>query len=354
MKYLFFVFIYVSIVLLGCDNTPEIAVQSINVEIDDVLFIGQQANIKTVFFPVNTTERNLIYTSSDENILTISNSGVITPKNKGNVSITIEAQNGTEYSKNVAVYQIITKPSIINISEEWGPYEKIGGTGTWSIQEIGINNDVEIIINPYILVENARLVISSNGKLITKDNKKNNTKFSNVRVDSTGEYLLENITIVDLQINNRNGRIINCDFLPETRSNYGTGTLYVSVSNASTLELSKNIFRGKCYFSLFDSPIIRNNLFLSSIESSFSSTTFESFEYNTIDINRVSFRGGSYIQNIGYPTPNINFANNYWGTTDTTLIDNLIIDRNDSLSISYYVNYLPILNEKHELTPSLE
>jgi uncharacterized repeat protein (TIGR02543 family) len=57
-----------------------------------------------------------------------------------------------------------------------------------------------------------------------------------------------------------------------------------------------------------------------------------------------------YFSFSGNATPNIDLSNNYWGTTDTQLIDNFIIDRNDSLSINYYVNYLPILTEKPEFS----
>lgn len=131
-------------------------------------------------------------------------------------------------------------------------------------------------------------------------------------------------------------------------TNYYDGALYVSVSDASTLELSENIFRGRCRFStIFMRPTIRYNLFISSIEFFFSTSPNEGiFQYNTFDIQYASF--------VGNATPNIDFANNYWGTTDTSLIDNFIIDRNDSLSINYIVNYQPILTQKHELTPSLE
>ena len=38
-------------------------------------------------------------------------------------------------------------------------------------------------------------------------------------------------------------------------------------------------------------------------------------------------------------------SNNYWGTTDSSVIDALIRDRWDSLDVPYYVNYLPILTD---------
>lgn len=46
-------------------------------------------------------------------------------------------------------------------------------------------------------------------------------------------------------------------------------------------------------------------------------------------------------------------TNNYWGTLDTGIIDQIIRDRNDSLSETCFTEYLPILDEPHPNTPTL-
>ena len=43
--------------------------------------------------------------------------------------------------------------------------------------------------------------------------------------------------------------------------------------------------------------------------------------------------------------------NNYWNTTDTSVIDSMIYDRNDDLAIGGYVTYIPFLTEPHPDTP---
>ncbi len=43
--------------------------------------------------------------------------------------------------------------------------------------------------------------------------------------------------------------------------------------------------------------------------------------------------------------------NNWWGTIDTNIIDEMIIDRNDSLQYGYYTDYIPFLIESHPNTP---
>jgi PKD repeat protein len=47
----------------------------------------------------------------------------------------------------------------------------------------------------------------------------------------------------------------------------------------------------------------------------------------------------------------LSIPNNYWNTTNTSIIDSMIYDRNDDLSIDYYVTYTPFLTEPHPDTP---
>lgn len=53
----------------------------------------------------------------------------------------------------------------------------------------------------------------------------------------------------------------------------------------------------------------------------------------------------------GYSTAKIDGINNYWNTTDTTIIDSMIYDKYDDLSSAGYINYLPILTNPHPDTP---
>jgi len=44
---------------------------------------------------------------------------------------------------------------------------------------------------------------------------------------------------------------------------------------------------------------------------------------------------------------------NYWGTTNTTIIDTLIYDKNDNITLPNFIEYMPILTESHPDTPTL-
>jgi len=48
-----------------------------------------------------------------------------------------------------------------------------------------------------------------------------------------------------------------------------------------------------------------------------------------------------------------NASRNYWGTTDTNVIDSMIYDGRDYIGINAFIEYLPILTEPHPETPIL-
>jgi hypothetical protein len=48
----------------------------------------------------------------------------------------------------------------------------------------------------------------------------------------------------------------------------------------------------------------------------------------------------------------ISVKNNFWNTTDISIIESLLYDRNDDLSIDHYISYWPILMEAHPDTPT--
>ena len=51
-------------------------------------------------------------------------------------------------------------------------------------------------------------------------------------------------------------------------------------------------------------------------------------------------------------SPSIGATENYWGTLDTNIIDEMIYDRNDDISVENYIDFLPILSEPDPNTPS--
>jgi hypothetical protein len=50
-------------------------------------------------------------------------------------------------------------------------------------------------------------------------------------------------------------------------------------------------------------------------------------------------------------TADMDASQNYWGTTNTTIIDSMIYDNNDDGSCSSFINYLPLLDAPEPETP---
>ena len=100
---------------------------------------------------------------------------------------------------------------------------------------------------------------------------------------------------------------------------------------------------------------IRNNVFYQQTTNYAISKSFEAShetiaEYNSfLSTDRIALR----LEESSLTTPtDITAINNYWNTTDASIIDAMIYDRNDDLGIQEYIEYVPFLTEPHPDTPS--
>ena len=87
----------------GCiivDNlTDEIALTSISLPSTKEVELGKTLTLTPTFNPSNTTDKTVTWTSSDESVATINNSGVITPKKVGSTIITVTSNQGKKTAK---------------------------------------------------------------------------------------------------------------------------------------------------------------------------------------------------------------------------------------------------------------
>jgi hypothetical protein len=117
-------------------------------------------------------------------------------------------------------------------------------------------------------------------------------------------------------------------------------------SNDSFIERNIFIDAGEVYVERDGANVyIKNNVFYQHTSLSVSGNNAV-VEYNSfLSTDRVALllRTSS--------TSNFAAANNYWNTSNTSVIDSMIYDRNDDLSIPYYVEYIPFLTEPHPDTP---
>lgn len=117
---------------------------------------------------------------------------------------------------------------------------------------------------------------------------------------------------------------------------YNMGGTIRIISNQTSAVMINNVFYnadnptcGGLSFSGTKAPVIEFNSFIISLKP----------DWSHFDINGGGIDGFTLI-------------NNYWGTTtDTTLVDTIIYDKNDYYQYPYYVEYLPMLTTHHPDTP---
>ena len=81
-----------------------IEISSLNINENDLnLEVGKSKKITVSFKPENASNYNFKYSSSNENVATVTNNGIITAINKGNCTIKVEATNGISDSINITV-----------------------------------------------------------------------------------------------------------------------------------------------------------------------------------------------------------------------------------------------------------
>lgn len=71
--------------------------------------IGKSTTIKATVLPSNAADKSLTWTSSNSQVATVSNTGVVTGKKEGSVTITVKAKNNVKATATVTVEPNVTK-----------------------------------------------------------------------------------------------------------------------------------------------------------------------------------------------------------------------------------------------------
>ena len=100
------------------DYKPEprdVKVSEIKLDVDNLdLIVGEKASIKAEALPIEATNKNLTYKSSNPYVVGVSSNGEIKALREGNANITIAASDGSGISKTITVNVRKSKPQIIN------------------------------------------------------------------------------------------------------------------------------------------------------------------------------------------------------------------------------------------------
>lgn len=83
-------------VILVDNLEPDIALEGVSIQKTLTIKLGETSTITPTFTPEKATNKIVTWTSSDENVATVSNAGVVTAKNLGSTIITVTSQDGNK------------------------------------------------------------------------------------------------------------------------------------------------------------------------------------------------------------------------------------------------------------------
>ena len=113
----------------------------------------------------------------------------------------------------------------------------------------------------------------------------------------------------------------------------GTNSFSIGHSNGVSVYIRNNIFTG------YNSPVVQNwAAYSGSTVVEFNS--FLSTGTATVELPR------------GYNSAAMTATSNYWGTTDLSIIESMVLDKADDLARASYIEYAPILTAPHPDTPT--
>ena len=126
---------------IECLSSGEIFANDIVIKGDDGLDIGEKMTLSAIITPEETTNKNVIWTSSDENVATVDENGVVTGVGSGEVTITATTANGKMATKLVKVLTAFESDDwatiVKNVKEGNDSAYKVGDTKTVNMGSFG-------------------------------------------------------------------------------------------------------------------------------------------------------------------------------------------------------------------------
>jgi|GEM_PF-2369740 len=160
---------------------------------------------------------------------------------------------------------------------------------------------------------------------------------SSIRIERYGSF-----SITDSVMRNTRLSIVSTP----SQNCYLERNIFINCSGISIMYLDTYIGENTISY------IVRNNVLYS--DHAYNWDTYDyAIDVLSVPINKLVLEYNSFLFTDRYVIrgENVNAANNFWNTTDTTIIDRMIHDRNDDLSLSSYIEYKPFLTKPHVNTP---
>ncbi|MCL2065725.1 MAG: Ig-like domain-containing protein [Candidatus Cloacimonetes bacterium] len=118
-------------ILVGCSNSPTKDIPVTGISLDQTMVslnIGESVKLKATILPQNATNQNLIWTSSNEEIFSVSNDGLVTALNYGTAVISVSTVNGgNSTTSNVFIAENVF--TIENVEQWYAATDEIKNNG---------------------------------------------------------------------------------------------------------------------------------------------------------------------------------------------------------------------------------
>ena len=349
-------------ILTGTFSIKYEDITQINFDLEQILILGKKYQVNLEFFPRANPNLNIVYSSSNTTVANIDSTGNITPISKGTTIIKAEIENSNiSYQKEINVYEEVFINSMIQNNDiTFGPYEII----TLNVDKLQLNQNCILSINSNVKL-NGHFTIQTWGEIYTDESCKN--------------ICIDSLSIMPMKGNCQGIRLhglIGNSLRIEQDADVVTYTDDVVIKNCiinrlhyqnvngwdRTLDgtqrilIEQNIIKTSAYIMMYQGSgflqenfLVQHNNFLGEVSVMNYYNNF-TFIYNTFDYRKIEFGCNT----LSIYSGDYDYSNNYWGTTDTGLIKSVLKDKHDDLTLPYEINYLPILHQPTELTPTIE
>ena len=100
-----------------------------------VIGVGSTLNFSYILTPPNATDHDVVWTSRDESIITVSSTGLVTAKGRGNTTVTVATKDGAHHSS--AAVRVVEPFASVSITYPSGTYIDLTVGDDVSIQASG-------------------------------------------------------------------------------------------------------------------------------------------------------------------------------------------------------------------------
>jgi hypothetical protein len=174
MQFLLILFVVTTVLVSSCKEEEDLTVKGVTLNKSSItLKPGVEETLEITIFPENALNKEVIWSSSDETIATVSNTGTVTGLKPGNAVITVQTVENNETATcdiTVSFNDPVTVSG--NVEGTWPKYSVVNVTGQINIpagKSLTIEEGVEIIVSDGAVDANGtKIEIIVNGNLYCK------------------------------------------------------------------------------------------------------------------------------------------------------------------------------------------